>query len=67
MKRYCITGVSKLTRKRETITVPCSKVNASAILEREKRKAASRRDYLYLRIEIYKDHANQSKIRDLRQ
>lgn len=54
MKRYCITGVSKLTRQREVISVPCSKVNASAILTREKRKAARRRAYIYLRLEIYK-------------
>lgn len=53
MRQYCITGISKLTRKREIITVPCSKVNADDILKREKRKPARRRGYVYLRMEVY--------------
>lgn len=50
--KFIITGISRLTRERETITVPCSSEKCSKILEREKKKPSRKRDYLYLRMEI---------------
>lgn len=52
MKRYQITGINRLTHQRETVTVPCSKANAVAILQREKRKSSAKRDYIYLKLEV---------------
>lgn len=52
MKRYQITGINKLTREREVVTVPCSKSMAEAILQREKRKSSRRRDYIHLKMQV---------------
>ena len=52
MKKWQITGISKLTRKREVISIPCSKANAVAIYQREKRKSPTSRDYVYLKLEV---------------
>lgn len=52
MRRYIITGIGRLTREREAITVPCSLEKCKSILAREKKKPSRKRDYLYLRMEI---------------
>ena len=53
MKQYCITGINKLTRERDVVSNPCTLANATAILNREKAKAPSRREYIHLKIQVY--------------
>jgi hypothetical protein len=58
MKQYCITGINKLTREREVVTVPCSLPTAIDILKREKGKPSHRQSYLKLKIESYPPQYN---------
>lgn len=62
MKQYCITGINKLTRKREVVTVPCSLPNAVGILKREKAKAPHRRAYTHLKIQLYPPRTTRTAI-----
>lgn len=59
MRQYCITGISKLTKEREVITIPCSLPNAVEILKREKAKPPKKRSYINLKIQVY---AEQKKL-----
>lgn len=49
--RWCVTGVNRLTRQREAITIECSHETASRIYEREARKPAHKRSYTNLKLE----------------
>ena len=49
---YIVTGISRLTGQRESITIPCFRWTAQSICEREMQKPARKRDYLRLRVEI---------------
>ncbi len=48
---YIVTGISRLTGQRESITIPCFHWTAQSICEREMQKPARKRGYLRLRVE----------------
>ena len=49
--RWTVTGINRLTQERESITMPCQKEQAQAILDRETAKRASKRSYIRLKLE----------------
>lgn len=49
--RWLVTGISRLTREREAITLPCQRDIAQNIYDRERKKPANKRVYTYLKLE----------------
>lgn len=66
-ERYCVTAINRMTRRREIVSSVCSKAKASAIRDREVKKPASKRSYLYPKVtkySYYMDHpAYQTKLK----
>ena len=52
-ERYCVTAINRMTRRREIVSGVCSKAKASAIRDREVKKPAKKRAYLYPKVEKY--------------
>lgn len=55
---YTVTAISRLTRMRDEVTLPCDFDHASGILERMKKTRPSRRSYIYPRLERYSQQYN---------
>ena len=49
--RWLVTGISRLTREREAITLPCQRDIAQNIYDRERKKPANKRVYTHLKLE----------------
>lgn len=49
--RWLVTGISRLTREREAITLPCQRDIAQNIFDRERKKPANKRVYTHLKLE----------------
>lgn len=49
--RWLVTGISRLTREREAITLPCKRDIAQNIYNRERKKPANKRVYTHLKLE----------------
>ncbi len=49
--RWTVTGINRLTREREAITLPCQRDIAQNIYDRERKKPAHKRVYTHLKLE----------------
>lgn len=56
---YHITGVSRLTGSRESVSLPMEKLQALALLEAEKQRRRNRRHAAYTRLKVEKITSTQ--------
>lgn len=61
--RWTVTGINRLTREREAITLPCQRDIAQNIYDRERKKPAHKRVYTHLKLECARGGGQRYSVR----